>query len=216
MIVLNLKTYEQSIQKSLLFTDIASEAVANSGLRIIVCPPTPLLSEAASRYNHIFSQHADFELPGAFTGSIPPELLKCLKVSGSLVNHSEKKLPIEKIRKTLDRMHSVGLESIACAATTNEALEIVSSTPSMIAVEPPDLIGSGSSVTKANPNIILNSVRAIKEVNHKIKVLCGAGISTKEDVEKAISLGAEGVLLASAFVKAKDPKEFLFDLVSAF
>ena len=34
------------------------------------------------------------------------------------------------------------------------------------------------------------------------------------DVEKAIALGAEGVLLASAFVNSKEPERFLADLVS--
>jgi len=45
-------------------------------------------------------------------------------------------------------------------------------------------------------------------------VLCGAGISTGEDVKAAIGLGTEGVLLASGVVKSADPKAVLLDLVS--
>src|SRR5262249_20609607 len=150
------------------------------------------------------------------TGAIPAELIKAAKAKGSLVNHSEKKIPQDKIKPTIDGLHRNGLESLVCAATTNEAVGIAHHTPTYIAVEPPELIGSGVSVSTAKPEIVINSVKAVKEVNHKITVLCGAGVSTKEDVKKAIELGSQGVLLASAFVKAPDPKVFLQELAAAF
>ncbi len=45
-------------------------------------------------------------------------------------------------------------------------------------------------------------------------MLCGAGVTNGEDVKAAIELGADGVLLASGVVKAKDPRAALLDLVS--
>ena len=216
MIVLNLKTYEASIKNALLFTDIAGEVVAETGLRIVVCPPSPYLRDAAERFSGVFAQHADSEAPGAFTGSVPAALLKELKVKGSLVNHSEKRVGMAKIKPTIDSLHSNGLESLVCAESTKESAEIAHFGPSFIAVEPPELIGSGVSVSNAKPEIVVNSVRAVQNVNPKVTVLCGAGVSSKEDAKKALELGAQGVLLASAFVKAKDPKAFLADLASAF
>lgn len=216
MIVLNLKTYEASIDKALLFTDIASEVVAETGMRIVVCPPMLSLKDAAERFSDVFAQHVDAKKPGAHTGSVPAEMLKAFHVKGSLINHSERRVPFDTIKETMDRMHQVGLESIVCAADTKEAVEIAPLSPAFIAVEPPELIGSGISVSKAKPEIVLNSVKAVKETNHKVKVLCGAGVSSKEDVQKSVELGAEGVLLASAFVKAEDPKAFLADLASVF
>jgi triosephosphate isomerase len=216
MIVLNLKTYGASIEKALLFTDIASEVVADTGLRIIVCPPALHLKDAAERFSDVFAQHVDAEPPGAHTGTIPVEMLKALKVKGSLVNHSERRLPFETLKATVGRLHEQGLESIVCAATTKEAVEIAPLSPAFIAIEPPELIGSGISVSKAKPEIVLNSVKAVTETNQKVKVLCGAGVSNKEDVQKSVELGAEGVLLASAFVKAEDPKIFLTELASVF
>jgi triosephosphate isomerase len=56
-------------------------------------------------------------------------------------------------------------------------------------------------------------VSAVKRINPKVRVLCGAGISTGDDVAAALELGTEGVLLASGVIKAKDPKAALFDLV---
>lgn len=216
MIVLNLKTYEASIQKALFFTDTASEVVAETGLRIIVCPPALSLREAAERFSEVFAQHADAEPPGAHTGSVPVEMLKAAKVKGSLVNHSEKRLAPDRVKATVERLHTNGLESLVCAATSKEAVGFAGFTPTFIAVEPPELIGSGISVSNAKPEIVINSVKAVKETNQNTTVLCGAGVSNKDDVRKSLELGAEGVLLASAFVKAKDPKAFLTELASVF
>ncbi|MDW8044074.1 MAG: hypothetical protein RMJ30_07565, partial [Nitrososphaerota archaeon] len=46
-------------------------------------------------------------------------------------------------------------------------------------------------------------------VEPKVPLLCGAGISTPEDVYRAIELGTVGVLVSSAFVKSKDPQQTL-------
>ena len=217
MIVLNLKTYPESIRNALLFTDIAKEVVDETGLRIVVCPPMLSLHESAERFSDVFAQHADAEAPGAHTGSINAEMLKAAKAKGSLINHSEKRVANqERIKTTIDRLHEQGLESLACAATTKEAAAIASFSPTYIAVEPPELIGSGISVSKAKPEIVVNSVKAVKEAHPGVRVLCGAGVSNRDDTKKALELGAEGVLLASAFVKTRDPKAFLADLASAF
>ena len=70
-----------------------------------------------------------------------------------------------------------------------------------------------SSVSKAQPSVVTDSVDAVKRVSKKVKVLCGAGISTGEDLKKAVELGAEGVLLASGIIKAKDQKAAMLELV---
>lgn len=216
MIVLNLKTYQQSLEKALLFTDIASEVVAETGVRIVVCPPVVHLKEAAERFSDVFAQHVDPVSPGAFTGSIPVDALKLIKAKGSLVNHSEKKLRVDKVEATVQALHSHALESLVCAASTKEAAEIAAFVPTYIAVEPPELIGSGVSVSSAKPEVVTETVKEIKKINDKIIALCGAGVSNAEHVRKALELGAEGVLLASAFVKAEDPKKFLSDLAAVF
>ena len=86
--------------------------------------------------------------------------------------------------------------------------------PEYVAIEPPELIGSGISVSKANPDIIRKSVAAVHAVNQKVKVLTGAGIQSGECVKIAVDLGTDGVLLASSVVKAKDPGSVIRELVS--
>ncbi len=216
MILLNLKTYEQTIKNPLFFADIAKEVVGETGVRIVVAPPAAYLKESAERYADIFAQHVDAFEPGAHTGSIPAEVLAQLHVKGSLINHSEKRIPKDAIKAAVERMHHVGLETVVCAENPEESAELSQFEPNFIAVEPPELIGSGVSVSTSKPEVITKTVQLIKKTNPKVRVLCGAGVSTKDDVQKALELGTDGVLLASAFVKAKNPKEFLQQLASVF
>jgi len=216
MILLNLKTYEQSIKKPLYYVDIASEIVGETGARIIISPPIPHLKESADRYSDIYSQHVDVDEVGAHTGSVPAEILKEIGVKGSLINHSEKRIGTDAVKKAVDRAHSVGLETVVCAETPEESGELSAFSPNYIAIEPPELIGSGRSVSKTKPDVITKAADIMKKTNPNVKLLCGAGVSTKEDVKRALELGTEGVLLASAFVKAEDPKEFLRELASVF
>jgi len=55
----------------------------------------------------------------------------------------------------------------------------------------------------------------VRKVNPDVVVLCGAGISSGDDVEAALKLGTKGVLLASGVVKAKEPKKVLLEMAEA-
>jgi triosephosphate isomerase len=169
------------------------------------------LREAAITCNDVFAQHVDDVLPGAFTGRLTAEAIKDCGAKGSLINHSEYRIPEEKIEKTIKRLKENELESIVCTQDEFESEKIAKYSPTFIAVEPPELIGSGISVSKAKPTLITNTIEKVASVN-STPVLCGAGISNEEDVKKTVELGACGVLLASAFVKATDPKQLLLKM----
>ena len=55
----------------------------------------------------------------------------------------------------------------------------------------------------------LNKANITYVVNQDVAILCGAGIGTGTDVETAIKLGSQGVLLASAVAKSDTPEEVL-------
>ena len=48
------------------------------------------------------------------------------------------------------------------------------------------------------------------------KVICGAGIVDKTDVESALRLGAKGILVASGIIKAKSWYDKIHELASGF
>lgn len=215
IIALNLKTYPESLgKKGADLCQIASEVSLLTGVRIIVAPQAVDLREAVQISGDIFAQHADAVAQGAFTGSVSVESIRDAGCKGSLVNHSERRLPEKTIAETIARLDGAGLESILCAKDTAESVKLAIYKPTFIAVEPPELIGSGISVSTAKPEIVSGTVEAVAKVN-KTPVLCGAGVSNGSDVKKAIELGAAGVLLASAYVKAKDPKKLLTEMAEA-
>ncbi len=211
MILLNLKNYEQSIREPAGYVKAAKEVSKESGVRIAVAVPAVLLKEGAEIYSDVFAQHADPFEPGANTGAVIPFALKEIGAKGSMINHSEKRVGVEKAKETVLLMKKHGLESVVCVEKVEEGKEVAKARPEFIAIEPPELIGSGRSISKYRPELIEDAVNEIDGT-----VLAGAGVSTKEDVEVALKLGAKGVLLASAFVKADNPKEFLREFASVF
>ena len=216
MIFLNLKTYPASLEKALDYVETAKEVSKESGVRIPVAVPCIHLKDASRLYKDSFAQHVDDAKPGAFTGSMPAEAIKEAKAAVSILNHSERKVPFEKIKLALERMNELRLETVICAESQEEVLKIGRLNARFIAIEPPELIGSGISVSNAKPEVIRHAVDTIATINGEMAVLCGAGISSKEDVKKSLELGAKGVLLASAFVNSKNHREFLRSLASAF
>ncbi|MEM4657516.1 MAG: triose-phosphate isomerase [Candidatus Methanosuratincola sp.] len=214
LILVNFKTYRESLGQKGLELARAAERVSNeTGICIAVAPQTPDLFRVASSVGiPVFSQHADPDEPGAHTGGVTPESLKEAGVSGTLLNHSERRLRLDIIEETLRRCSCVGLLTCVCANTPLAGRALASFGPDMIAIEPPELIGSGIPVSKARPEVVGNSVRLIKGISNSVHVLCGAGITSGEDVSAAIKLGAEGVLVASGIVKAGDPLKALMDL----
>ena len=94
--------------------------------------------------------------------------------------------------------------SVLCVKNVAEVKKYVKLNPDYIAIEPPELIGSGKAVSKEKPELITNAARAVKAAKNKTKLLCGAGIVSGDDVEKAIQLGSKGILVASGIVKSKN------------
>lgn len=218
--VLNFKAYPNSIGKRAIeLAKIAEEVANETGQTIIVCPNNLDLQAVAKEVSiPVYAQHVDINKLGAFTGSIPAKGVKNAGGKGSLINHSEKKLSLERIELSIMRCREAEIKSVVCTADVYEAKQIALFEPDFIAIEPPELIGTGVSVSTADPKIVSDTIYEINRITKvndlkRIPVLCGAGISSGEDIRKAMELGAEGVLLASAFVNAKDPKKLLTEMV---
>ncbi|MFA6214841.1 MAG: triose-phosphate isomerase [Candidatus Micrarchaeia archaeon] len=215
IIALNLKTYPESLGAGCAeLCRHASEVSLLTGVRVIVAPQAVDLRDAAQICSDVFAQHVDYQPQGAHTGMLTVEAIKAAGCKGSLVNHSEHRLPEEQVAKTIARLKEAGLESMLCTKDAEESARLAKYEPTYIAVEPPELIGSGISVSTAKPEVVSGTVEAVAKVN-STPVLCGAGVSNATDVKKAVELGAKGVLLASAYVKAKDPRALLLSMAEA-
>lgn len=215
LIVLNLKTYSESTGKGAVkLCEIAKEVSRETGVRIVCCPQTVDLRDCAKTGCEIFSQGAEAFEFGAHTGANLPQALKDAGAKGIMLNHAERKMKKEEIEKAVEIARKLKLETLICSANPSETDMAARIAPNYIAVEPPELIGTGISVSSAKPEVITGTIKQVKTIAN-IPVLCGAGISKAEDVKKAIQLGTVGVLLASAFVKAKEPKKLLKEMAKA-
>ncbi len=217
IIVVNFKTYSESLgEKGVRLAKIAEHVSKSTGVCIGVAPQFIDLFEIANIVEiPVFAQHMDPYEPGAYTGSITAESIKASGAVGTLLNHSEKRMKLADIEAAILRARENSLITLVCTNNVMVSKAVAVLDPDMIAVEPPELIGTGIPVSKAKPEVVSGTVSEIRKINKKTHILCGAGISTGEDVRAAIDLGTEGVLLASGVVKAKDPEKVLFEMANA-
>ena len=217
IILLNLKTYEQSMgQKSIDFARIAERVYEKTGISIAIAPQIiDIAALTVSSETPVFSQHIDPVYYGKYTGHILPEAVAEAGAIGTLLNHSERQISLEQIEESIKRATEVDLMTVVCVDTVETAKKVALLNPDAIAIEPPELIGSGISVSTAQPDIVSGAVEAVHTINPDVKVLCGAGITNGEDASAALDLGAKGILVASGVVKAEDPYKALLELARA-
>jgi triosephosphate isomerase len=216
VITLNLKTYAEATGKKAieiaLIMDKISKETGTSMAISVQATDLKMCSEKVTI--PVFAEHIDPIKPGSHTGWILPEAIKLSGAVGTLINHSERRLKLADIDLCITRAKELNLDHIVCSNNINTSKSIATLSPNFVAVEPPELIGGEISVTTADPGIVSGSVDAVKDIDKNVKVLCGAGIKNGKDVSKSIDLGAEGVLLASGIVKAKDKERVIRDLAS--
>ncbi len=218
MLAINLKAYKEAIgRRALEIAKAAEKVMEETKVEIVIAPQyTDIRLLAENTKVKIFAQHIDPVEPGAHTGWVLPEAIKDAGAIGVILNHSERQMKVSELEKAINIAKELGLITIVCASDPIVARSISVLDPDYIAVEPPELIGTGVSVSEAKPEVVKSSVESVKDCNPRVKVLVGAGISTKEDVKKALELGAEGILLASAVAKAKDPYTKIKELALGF
>lgn len=216
IIIINFKAYPQVEGLGAVSLARICETVAlDTGAPIAIAPPMVSLSEVASAVEiPVYSQNLDPKGPGSSTGWVTAEMVQATAAAGVIVNHSEHRQSVEDVGRCVEAARNCDLVACVCANDVDSARTLAALNPDYIAVEPPELIGGDVSVTTADPEIVSGTVDAVRSVSPGVSVLCGAGVKNGKDVKAAFDLGADGVLLASGVVKAKDPEAVLRGLVS--
>ena len=155
--------------------------------------------------------------PGRGLADTLPESLVAAGAEGVMLNHVEKPLDFETLAATIKRAEEVGLTTIVCADSEEEAAKIATLNPDIIVAEPSALIGTGVSV---GPEYVEAATKCVKDVNPDILVLTAAGIAGGEDVYNTIIAGADAeevILLRLRNAAEEDARmgEYQFALVSA-
>jgi triosephosphate isomerase len=162
----------------------------------------------------VFAQHMDSLEVGRGVGSVLPEALKAAGAVGVMLNHAEKRLSNDELERTIKRADKIGLATMVCADTMEDTAVIAQMEPNIIIAEAPELIGMGKR-GDGDQQAIAKINQIVWNINPKIRVLHGAGISCGQDVYDVIAGGAQGTGSTSGIVLAKDPLAMLEEMISA-
>lgn len=216
VIIINFKTYKEATgENALRLARICGDVAREKRAEIAVAPQLADAQRIANAVKiPVLAQHVDNIDAGSNTGWVLPESIMGVGLVGSLINHSEHRLRLDVIEDTIQRLRKLRLISVVCSNNVATTTAVAALKPDFVAIEPPELIGTGVAVSEAKPEVVRDAVEAVRRIDNKVGILCGAGITKGPDVKKAIELGTQGVLLASGVVKAQDPKRVLSEMAS--
>ncbi|MGL5694225.1 MAG: triose-phosphate isomerase [Peptostreptococcaceae bacterium] len=155
-------------------------------------------------------QHMDGLLPGAGMGHILGDALVNAGVEATFLNHAEHQMSLNNLVKAMKRADELGIITIVCADSVDEGKAVAQLKPDIIVCEPTELIGTGKT---SDENYMKQTNDSIKEISSNTLVLQAAGISSGENVYKAIMSGADGTGGTSGIVCAKDPSAVLEEMI---
>lgn len=209
-VLVNLKAYDCD---PVAIGEAATAVATDSGVDIAVAPQAVHLDRVAETGATVWAQSVDGVGHGSHTGSTLARTVADAGAEGTLLNHSECRRRLATIDEGLRAADRAGLRTVVCANNPAQVAAAAGLGPDAVAVEPPALIGTGTPVSQADPEVVVDAVEAAEAVDPGVDVYCGAGISRGADVVAARELGAAGVLLASGVAKAQDPHDALAALV---
>jgi triosephosphate isomerase len=192
----------------------AERASIDFGVSVIYTPQLTDIHLIAQNTKHLIicAQHMDALPVGRGQGSILPEAVKAAGAHCAMFNHVERPIPLSALRAGIQRARAVGLLSLVCADSIAEASACAHLKPDIIAAEPSELIGTGST---SDEDYVRISTEAVKRIDPDIHVLQGAGISSAEDVYRVIRAGADATGSSSAVCKAADPEKMIREMLAA-
>jgi triosephosphate isomerase len=211
MLIVNFKGYRKGTGTEARETaKKCVEASEEFDSELIICPQAEDLLRLKDLDVSVYAQHVSNFKPGSHTGHPIAESLAEAGATGTLINHSERRILDGSIMKdTVRRAQENDMTAVLCAQSPEECEKLSKHEPDYIAFEPPELIGGDTAVSEAEPELIEEAAE-----RSDTPLLAGAGIKDTEDVEKAIELGCEGVLVASGVVKSNDVEESVRELMS--
>jgi triosephosphate isomerase len=211
MILVNFKIYKQAFGEGAIeLARICGEVAKQTGVEII-----PIVSALVAYRikkevgGKVFLQNVDEEMDGARTGKISMAEAVALGIDGAIINHAECRKKPGTIRRIV-KNRPEGFCLVTCLQTLGQAEKWGKKIKSdYIAYEPKELIGSKDKSVATEKS---GSIEKMVKLVGKNRLIVGAGIRSKNDVEISTKMGAVGILVASGVVTDKDPKRQLVEL----
>lgn len=189
-------------------------AVKHPECSILVTVPFADIAAVKQRTEKIVvtAQHMDGITPGRGIGHVLPESVYHAGARAVFLNHAERPLTLAELTKSIKRGRELGMKTIVCADSIEEAQAVAVLGADIILCEPTELIGTGQT---SDSSYIEQTNQAIKEISPDILVMQAAGISSAEDVYRTIKLGADGTGCTSGITNAPSPADSLTEMVEA-
>lgn len=195
----------------------ADRASAETGVAIVFDPQAvdiPAVAAATTRLL-VFAQHMDPLEPGRGAGGVLAEALAEAGAVGAMLNHAERRMTQADVDRAIRRARAVGLATMVCSDSPEEAAALAHLGPDIVLAEPPELIGGGQSVGRHMRGFVEQTVELVGLVDPRIIVGCGAGVQTPEDVAQMVGLGVGLTGSTSGILKAEDPVATMWAMVRA-
>jgi len=211
--VVNPKSYLYG-QGSLALAKLADELAAAYDADIFFTAQAVDLAAVHAAAPHVIltAQHMDGLRPGKGMGHVLPDALAAAGVQAVFLNHAEHPMTLDALMRAMARADELGILTIVCADTVEEAQLIARLHPDIMVCEPTSLIGTGKVSGEGYMHSTNDAVRAVSP--HTL-VLQAAGISTGDDVYRALLSGADGTGATSGIVAAADPAAALREMIAA-
>lgn len=158
----------------------------------------------------VLAPHMDAIKPGRGIADILPEALKAAGAQGVVLNHCERPITLNLLRKTIDRANELELLTFVCADSIAEARALAQLRPDILNPEPNELIGSGKA---SDMGYVKEVIRAVKSINPSILVEQAAGITNAQQVYDFIMAGSEAAGSASGILTSANPYALLNEMV---
>jgi triosephosphate isomerase (TIM) len=158
----------------------------------------------------VLAPYMDSLRPGRGIADVLPEALKAAGAQGVVLNHSERPMTFNAIRKTIDRANELDLLTFVCADTIAEAQALAQLHPDILNPEPTELIGSGS---VSDMRYVKEVIHAVKSIDQSILVEQAAGITTAQQVYDFIMAGSEAAGSASGILTSVNPHGLLNEMI---
>ena len=181
---------------------------------LFICPAVEIRQVAENvRHLIVLAPYMDTLRPGRGMADVLPEGLKAAGAKGVVINHCEKPMSLPQMKKTIARARELDLLVFACADTLDEARAIAQLHPDIINPEPSGIIGGGKGASPMD--YVMDSIRAIKEIDPSIMVEQAAGITCGQEVYDFIMAGSEAAGAASGIMNAQDPVAMIDEMIAA-
>ncbi|CAN5482770.1 hypothetical protein BH09BAC3_BH09BAC3_33880 [soil metagenome] len=214
IVIINFKGLEYERVRAIVddFNTIDSGLLKN--VRVILAVPPSYINDLQTMTDHeIFLQ--DIKSPFEYTVDIFLDELcgenrRDCAAKGVILNHPEKVLTEECLKRSFQKSKEGSLHAIVCSSSVEEGITLSKHyQPYAIAIENKLLLGKNESFTVNFPNLV-----KIAKDGMDSEVMVGGGVRSHRDFARVIDDGGIGVLVSSVIVNAVRPGEALKELIS--